>query len=1098
MADLFTAVRSRPLKTTTTSDDEPGLTAVRTSNLHQETTLPSAAGFPKDSSDVTLPRSKDALFQIRSPEDILLLFRSEPDTSHLLATLSKLSEPGSVGDFNFFDTGPLQTRITSSLVNDILPNFWPTLKAEEQLLLAATLRSLTGINAVLAKLKQTSPSGRDRISDNGQQVTVLIDCLTLILSGNDTALRLSHHADNDQTELTTKQHLMARELATLLGSGKIVSIVAQATDTVKLDHGMPTWLAKGTDFAAWLGRNIATIYQSLDGEIDEVAMRAYGAQVLTKALNIGYPNALLWAMIPLLIDDDAQMLGYMLHSLPMHAKKQLLEQLLRWLSSLTSSSGIDVEKDLENVPSVMPSIFGFLNAVVSDDSAVQRHLQIFLADPILSSSLTYPIRQAATSALATIAPDSLQDLLEKLMATFSARLFIDHAPVLQQESIAQTLLLTAGYLHRHNPMAVLVIARSSSHMQGTSNRLDASGHRARWLGMVVAMAVSSLIDKGGSKMNFGTDEVQTEEAEWYMGLVTAKGDIGDLARFRDMLLKTVSQSTNTHSKPAKKQAMSSSINGIAVFGPARPPRPAQTEVIGEKITELVEEDSDEDDEDLKPYAKPDSDAEDSDEDATLVNRNKARPPVYIRHLMAMLRDDESHDRFQLGMQHAARLIRRKANFGKEVKDHAEELLGILCNLQDPFFTPDFDELKLQAMIAALLSDVEHIGPWLSRQAFVEGYSIAERCIILSALGLGGRELAGFKNEDELNPTISGTDFASTRLPARLHATYTAEHSTSTKLIDTASRKIEDQLMQPLALKAADVTTAHLNAVKVRTFSSRMEVERTKRKAPANQLAKVFGPAFFVPLLNLYQQELAAYGSRSVFSSTQIVLTTFLRTLALLLHASGPATMALPQITTDFWDLLLSLRVQTITILPVLEAVLFALLTLLEVNTDKRRLAQEEAKKMIETQTWVEMVFERTGGGDGAMVGGGGEEEAKVRSLAAGVLIKLREVVEEYQKELFGRVIDFLYLTARLVEPMPIGLPLVGNLPVYVWRGSTLCSRCKDLVLRHLTFTVSTAPPWSCETFVEVEVGCQSFDPSRNAGLCNAPDAEQKVEEAERQ
>ncbi|KAK4565241.1 telomere binding protein [Recurvomyces mirabilis] len=1005
MVDLFTAVKSRPLKTTAPSDDEPGLTAVRTSNLHQEITPAPAAEFPKPTPDVTLPRNKDAPFQIRSSEDVLLLFRSEPDASHLLATLSKLSEPGSFGDFDFFDTGPLQTRITSSLANNILPNFWPTLQTEERLLLAATLRSLTGINAILAKLKQTSTSGRDRISDNGQQVTILVDCLTLILSGNDTALRLFHHADNDQTELTTKQHLMVRELATVLGSGKIVSFVAQATDTVKLDYGMPTWLAKGTDYAAWLGRNIATIYQSLDGEIDEVAMRAYGAQVLTKALNIGYPNALLWAMMPLLIDDEAQTLGCMLNSLPMHAKKQLLEQLLRWLSSLTSSSGIDVEKDLESVPSVVPPIVALFKAIVSADSAIQQHLQAFLADPTLSSSLTYHIRQAATSALAATAPDSLQDLLGKLMSTVSARLFIDHAPVLQQESIAQTLLLTAGYLHRHNPMAVLVIARSSSHMQGTSNRLDASGQRPRWLGMVVAMALSSLIDKEGSKMNFGTDEVETEEAQWYMGLVRASGEVGNLASFKDMLLRTTSQSTNLPSKPTKKQATHSTVNGKAVFGPERPPQPAQTEVIGEKIMELVDDDSEESDEDLKPYAKPDSDAEDSDEDATLVNRDRARPPVYIRDLMAMLRDDKSHDRFQLGMQHAARLIRRKANFGKEVKDRAEELLGILCNLQDPFSTPDFDELKLQAMIAVLLSDVEHIGPWLSRQAFVEGYSIAERCIILSALGLGGRELAGFKNEDELNPAISGTEFASSRLPSRLHATYTAESNPSTKLIDAASRIIEDQMMQPLALKAADVTTAHLNAVKVRTFSSRMEVERTKRKPAANQLAKVFGSAFFLPLVSRYQQELASYGSHSVFSSTQIVLTTFLRTLALVLHASGPATMALPQITTEFWDLLLSLRVQTITTLPILEAVLFALLTLIEVNTDKRRLAQEEAKRMMETQNWVEMVFERAGGGDGLKVGGGGEEEAKVRSLAAGVLIKLREVVEEYQKELFGRVVE---------------------------------------------------------------------------------------------
>ncbi|TKA73177.1 hypothetical protein B0A55_07394 [Friedmanniomyces simplex] len=371
--------------------------------------------------------------------------------------------------------------------------------------------------------------------------------------------------------------------------------------------------------------------------------------------------------------------------------------------------------------------------------------------------------------------------------------------------------------------------------------------------------------------------------------------------------------------------------------------------------------------------------------------------------MSTLRDDKTPDRFQLGMKHAAPLIRRKANFGREVKDHAEELMGALCNLQDPFDTEQFEELKLQAMVAILLSDVDAMGPWLSTHAFVEGYSIAQRCIMLSALGLGGRELAGFKDEDDLNPALPNTEFPSKRLPARLHATYTnaAPNKVSMRLNST-SKKIQDQLIQPLALQAADHSTARLNAVKVRTFSSRMAVERTKRKPAPNQLAKSFARSFFFPLANRYQQELAAYGSSSVFASAPVVLVTFLKTLALLFHASGPATVGLPELTMEFWDLLLSLRVQAAGDIAVLGAVLFAALTVLDVNTaDQRRLlAQEEAKRVVEIQQWVQVVFERAGGGE--MVSGGSEEEAKIRTLAAGVLVKIGEMVEEYQKGMFGR------------------------------------------------------------------------------------------------
>jgi telomere length regulation protein len=361
----------------------------------------------------------------------------------------------------------------------------------------------------------------------------------------------------------------------------------------------------------------------------------------------------------------------------------------------------------------------------------------------------------------------------------------------------------------------------------------------------------------------------------------------------------------------------------------------------------------------------------------------------------MLRDDKNHDRLQLGIKHAAPLIRRKSNFGAEVKDHAEEIAMILCNLQDPFKTEDFNEQKLQAMIAVLISNVKNMAPWFSRQAFLGDYSIAQRGAILSALGLGGREVAGLKTEDHLNPALSNIDFPSKRLPSPLHSIYAVDQS-STKRLEAASKGIEQALIEPLALQAADQSTAHLNAVKVRTFSSRMEVERTKRKPTPNALAKIFGEAFFFPLANRYQQEIAAYSTSSVYSSTPFLLVTFIKTLALLFHASGPATIGLVDISDEFWNLLLSLRVTALGDISILQAVLFSLLTLLEVNSDKQRIVQEHPKQLMETQQWVAMVFERMGGGGSTS---DNVDEAKVQTLAAGVLVKTREVIEAYQKEL---------------------------------------------------------------------------------------------------
>lgn len=139
------------------------------------------------------------------------------------------------------------------------------------------------------------------------------------------------------------------------------------------------------------------------------------------------------------------------------------------------------------------------------------------------------------------------------------------------------------------------------------------------------------------------------------------------------------------------------------------------------------------------------------------------------------------------------------------------------------------------------------------------------------------------------------------------------------------------------------------------------------------------------------------GNKSVQFSP-FLLTSFLKTLSLILHASGASTLSLPQMTSEFWDLLLSLRSNGDDS-TVLEALLFAFLTLLDINEDKRRLAEDHAKELLETQQWTEQVFE--------MVKGGSEEGDRVRILAASVLVRTREVVEKYQSLLMGDMVDYM-------------------------------------------------------------------------------------------
>lgn len=547
---------------------------------------------------------------------------------------------------------------------------------------------------------------------------------------------------------------------------------------------------------------------------------------------------------------------------------------------------------------------------------------------------------------------------------------------------AQVLLLSAGYVHRTTPMRFAMMIRSGAHLGLVSNRLSASSPRARFLGMVVGEALSSLVDKDDMKMDFKMVETSSAEAKWYKSLVGISDTVGTL----DVLKPTAANIVPTNAQPPN---------------PHQNPKSKLTVIQGSsKIVSIEEvEDSSEeemDDEGLIAYAKPDSDDEDSDEDPTLITRNKPTAPVYIRDLITYLRASEDYDKHKLGLQTAASLIRRKANFGTEVSSHTEELASLLVGMQDKYELENFLELRSNGMIAILIAQPLKMGQWFSKTFFDGDYSISQRASILITLGLGARELGGFATEDS---TIKpGNYFPSKALPEAMHKTYAPKSAPQITAIDNLSTALTNTMITPMAASLADKLTGP-SILKVRTFSSRMAVEQKRKKPTTNALAKVVADGFFFPLTGRFFIHLKAYGStRANITFEPFLLALFIKTLSLLLHASGPSSLSLPQMTSEFWDLLLSLRTQSIGDVTVVEALLFGFLTLLEVNEDKRRLVDAHGRQMLETQEWVEGVFGR--------VKGGNEEEERVRMLAAGCLVRIREVVEKYQALLMGDLASF--------------------------------------------------------------------------------------------
>jgi telomere length regulation protein len=625
-----------------------------------------------------------------------------------------------------------------------------------------------------------------------------------------------------------------------------------------------------------------------------------------------------------------------------------------------------------------------IHSIIKENELLRDQAVTILTQPTLAAiddSL-----HARRCVIAAIAQDDekLQTVLERCLKLFGDSFYVKHTPILQQEALAQTIVTTCSYIQRTQPMFLTMMAKSSYHVSGMSNRIGASSPRARFLGMAVGSAISKMVDKPELQLNFDLEGDEAMEAEWYQQLTHVDDKFGELKSL-DMKRGDEASMSNTDSRNENRTVRSNKTN--------KPPnKPIITEIKGPRIVEILDE-SEEEDKDLVAYAKPDSDPEDDTDDPTEINRNKPSAPVYIRDLIAGLRDHEDFDRHQLALSTAASLIRRKANFGTEVTDHLEELASILTGLSDNFDLPEFNSQRQQALIAVLLAKPGPMAQWFARVFFSGDYSLQQRIAILTTLGLGARELAGLKDDSSEGLIPATPSFPSKELPPHLHNIYAEDSDAVAKITGNLAR----QILSPIAADAADRLSGP-DVLKVRKFSSRMEVEQRRSKPIPNALAQVVADNFFFPLTGRWWISTRASSISDNLYTSAHILPPFLHTLALLLNASGANTLALPQMTREFWELLLSVRTFAANDKEVLRALLFAFLMLLETNNNKERLATDQAKELLETQQWVQLVFNS--------LGAGSEEDERVRVLAAGVIVRCQEVVDKYQRRMVGSMMDF--------------------------------------------------------------------------------------------
>ncbi|OQE46525.1 hypothetical protein PENCOP_c001G04323 [Penicillium coprophilum] len=967
-----------------------------------------------------------------SSHHIIDLLKSSPDREQLcaiLGALDPLSKSKATKDFDLRIASPITAQILQLLVSTTIPDHWASLDARDskgkdakaRAALLRCLSSVAGLGSLVAQLRSLINAARasaQQAQGSSSQLGIrdLLAVLAALLEPADFLLRvfsdISVIYDNK-----TRQQVTWRELVSLVAAGKILSTVAEALTVVDESRSVSSvsWVGNGSQYASWLGRNVSHLAARLapDSESDWAAV----ALLTGRALSLGYTDQVVKEIYSglLLGQSSPACFEILLNHLRRTEQLAVVEAIFRAIQRKQFSDDLSGTVSPSSTPSEsIEGVAALISAAIPSHSVLESQVLEWLSKSQGGSINTLGLRRALLATFSNRG-DVLKSLLIRTLMQFGDKFSIKHVPNVVQNATAQVILLAAGHLYRLDQGQVKEVGRSGAYLNAVSNRLAASSNRARFLGMIVGTGISELIEQPEKVLKFDLEEMRSEKALRYLGLTKVQDTVGSPDTIKT-LQETLPAKTEAHSKPAQKPK--------AQFSRHHTSKIVAIEEVDD--SDENEDENEDDDDDLIPYEKPDDDAHDSDDDPTLIQRNKPVAPVYIRDLIPSLRDTENVERYHLAISTAPSLIRRKIGFGTELAEQIEELALTVVGLQNDNNHPSFHESRLQSMIALIVSEPFKMGRWFTAIYFDGDLSQVQRSAVLTALGLSARELAGNGEDDAKTlrlPTTGDTSFPSKRLSPALEAMYSGENSSP---IATLTHKMSRASLEPLAANAAD-TMAGPNALKVRTFSSRMEVEKKRKQRDAKRqsstikdLHKVLAEGFFFPLQGRFEIMMLQFSSSSSASYNPFfiphLLTLFLQTLTLILSTAGPHTPILPGLTHETLSLLLSLHTSSTSSEPTVTAALLSLfLAIVDLNISsgsngEQRLVTEYATQVIELREWASQVFDRTppSAAQADPSSAVADPQEQIRTLAAGVMVRLGEVIERYQGRLMGVHSGFSY------------------------------------------------------------------------------------------
>jgi telomere length regulation protein len=281
---------------------------------------------------------KEPPSKLDSVPDVIHLLKHEPDFASVERAVRFLGKPNPQVDIKI--PSPAATPIVHLLVSDVLPNYWEQIFEDESAkkLAKATLRclrSIPALGAIVARLRMfATESGAKDQQGKGflvSRTTRLIQLLERILAADTVLLEISAHIEECGGSDTQKR-LLWKELVAITASGKLVSVVSEAEDSIKLlgDYQGRSWIGVGQEYGAWSGRNVAEFASHMPEErIDSVC-----AQLISKSLSLGYTGKAASFYVKL----TSQMHLYRAFSLPLGAAKE--PESRRWWKSCANCASL--------------------------------------------------------------------------------------------------------------------------------------------------------------------------------------------------------------------------------------------------------------------------------------------------------------------------------------------------------------------------------------------------------------------------------------------------------------------------------------------------------------------------------------------------------------------------------------------------------------------------------------------------------------------------------------------------------------------------------------------------------------------------------------